>query len=131
MYKEHLLSKGSSRDFISKMPSRGRFLSLFKIGFLFVLFWLCLYLYLTTYKMDLIKQFQKEDLDIKKLQEKLTNLVQRGFNNDNHQEPELLLNNDSQFIPVEVKKPTKEKVLEMDDGLTDEAKRFIKVKMIS
>lgn len=73
----------------------------------------------------MIKQFQKEDLDIKKLQEKLSNIVQRNFYNGDQQEHEYPVKDDNQKQLN--KKPDKEMVVEMDDGLTDEAKRFIKV----
>lgn len=77
-----------------------------------------MYIYMSASKLELLKEFQKEDLDLKKVQQKLSDLVARGFNFEERTLPELLIND----APV-----TTKKFIEVDNGITAEAKQFAKV----
>lgn len=113
-------NKRSATNYSSSMASKSRLVKIFKYGFLFALFWLCLFIYVSTYKLQLIKEFHKKDIDLQKFQQKLTDLVAKGLNFRVHNQPEQLPND----------APVTSEVVTLDDGITAEAKRFAKVKGI-
>lgn len=68
-----------------------------------------MFFYSTVYKADFINKFKEIDLNITRLREKLSNQVEQDYGKYGQLQPE------------------RQEASEMDDGITDEAKRFIMV----
>lgn len=108
-------SKGKLTKFSGlRMRSPGRIFSLFKYGIIFSVLWLFAYVYVSLYKSELLKEFKKEDMNIDKLQAKISDLM-RGFNQGNQQQIDRI-----------VMQEFKEEKYELDDGITPEARQFMK-----
>lgn len=107
-------SKGKLSNFNFKMRMLGRIPSFFKYGIVLSLIWLFGYIYVSFYKWELLKEFKKEDMNIQKLQNKISDLVARQFNPINED------------IPNQVEIAEKESTFELDDGITMEAAQFMK-----
>lgn len=106
-------SKGKFSNFNFKMRMFGRIPSLFKYGIVLSVIWLFGYIYVSFYKSELLKEFKKEDMNIQKLQNKISDLVARQFNQNNADIPV-----DAAYIET--------KSFELDDGITIEAAQFMK-----
>jgi hypothetical protein len=124
-------SKGISKEaFCFKMRSQTRGKCFWKFFIIAIVVWIVTYAglaYVSTYKSQLLDEFKKEDMNIKKLQEKISQLVAKGFvRNDAVEVIEPVAQQDDRV--EEPKKNDKDKVQEkyqLDDGITEEAKRFI------
>lgn len=97
--------------------------SCLKIGVFLSLLWLfgfVIYVYVfkfvSSYNSELLNEFKKEDMNIQKLQQKISDLIAKGFANDNHEQLERI---------VEDQDETKE-VVEQDDGITPEAYKYMR-----
>lgn len=123
-------SKGIENGiFCVKMRPQGR--ACCKFTLVFIALWLVGYFglaYVSVYKSQLLDEFKKEDLNIKNLQEKISQLVAKGLvknGNDKLDAPvdEREINTEKTEVTVEKELPEKYK---LDDGITEEALKYIK-----
>jgi hypothetical protein len=104
----------------------GRMKSCCKFSLFLLILWCIGYFglaYVSIYKSELLDEFRKEDLNIKKLQDKIAELVAKGLSKGGVEEPE------PPVPPQEMKVDKKEKLKQsyvLDDGITEEAARFIR-----
>ena len=78
------------------------------------------FVYVFTYKSGLLDEFRKEDMNIKKLQDTLSKLVVKGFARNDNFELERI---NAKLEKIEDLKATS---IELGDGITDEAAKFIR-----
>lgn len=101
-----------------KLRSQGRMRSCLKFGIFLSLLWLSgffLYVYVSSYKSELLNKFKKEDSNIQKLQHKISDLMAKGFQNDNRKNFERMIEGQE-----------KNEEVEQDDGITPEAYKFMR-----
>lgn len=106
----------------TKMRQPGRVASCLKCGILVVLLWFCGYVYIATQKAELFKKLRSNTntIDIADLPVKISDLVARGFNRDNEDQANRA---ERVFQDAQPTRPT----FEVDEGITREAYKFIKV----
>ena len=106
-----------------------RMFKIFRLSFivkfviLALILWCSFYVIMSKYRSELLKDIKAEDLNIKNLQEKLSNLIAQQFNQED-------IHNDFFDEGQEIdKKEADDKTvttIELDDGITTEARNYIR-----
>lgn len=97
----------------------GRFGLWVKLGAISIIFWTSMFIYISFFKSQLLKTFQKEDMNIENLRNKLAELA-RGFNQANDQMLDQPYDQHAEIIAQ----------LQLDDGITAEARRHMNVSRV-
>lgn len=106
-----------------KLRTQNRIKPCLKFGVILSIIWLCGYLvfvYVSTYKSELLDEFKKEDSNIKKLQQKVSDLVAIRFPKDDHNQLDRMIKEDQE------NRQSIDEVVEQDDGITPEAYKFMR-----
>lgn len=122
-------SKGKTGRICLKMRSQGRIASCFKYGVILLVFWFFGYIYVSTYKSELLEAFKKEDLNIAQFQAKISELADKGFNKFNQQQQMAqLIENEKveENVEEKIEEKSEKPFYEVDDGITEEAYQFMK-----
>lgn len=99
---------------ISFLKPTGRLKPCFKFAVFLSLFWLFgyfVFVYVSTFQSKLFKEFEKESINVKSLQQRVADLIARGFADDRVYDERLI---------------DDEELIEQDDGITPEALKFMK-----
>lgn len=112
----------SKAKLTAKLIKRSRWTSFVKLFIVCVLLWLCTYYYVSNFKSKVMNEANSEDSNLNMLQQKITDLIGNQFKNDaNNRRYEEVINAVAQEGEAKV-----EQTFELEDGITDEAKQFMK-----
>lgn len=115
----------SKAKLTAKLIKRSRWTSFVKILLVCVLLWLCTYYYVSNFKSKVMNEANSEDSHLNMLQQKITDLIGNQFKNDaNNRRYEEVINAVAQEGEVKV-----EQTFQLEDGITDEAKQFMKANL--
>lgn len=120
---KYLAMISSKAKLTAKLIKRSRWSSFVKFFVVCVLLWFFAYYYVSSFKSAVMKENNVENLNLNMLQQKISDLIGNQFRNDaNNRRYEEAINEVNQEVVDD-----SERTFELEDGITDEARQFMKV----